>query len=568
MLGTEVDLYAAPEDVEGLVPKNIRIGFAFAELAEPYIQIQDVHKLPRWVSPGENLTLKWKVNGCTSVNDTHIQHGTLPNSVVDFNQTTQVLSGAGGFNGPIFSQNITMPEEKGLYYFTVYARVDQQYVQQASPEPDVEPQSFYVNARTNDSYSFSLAGRTITGNIDYYSKVMAVEVVHRHNTTINILEHPAVGTINDTMSLKWEILDTHEVLEQKVHYSDDRDTIKVNGLNTSSGIEHIWNGNELVYQIDIQLPSKWGYAFYQIEALTEDNVTAYSSIIKVMVEPAFKLTNITDSVFVLEKFEMTWRVIGTNQALNYTVEILSDQFDENSQVNTSDKIKGASGRFNQRFNAPSTGGTYYVRVKASIFDSRYDEDHSFVSNFVYLLVKDKIFVSDPNAVFDAENQTLSINDIRAVCTNASHGTITHQNTVTHEIIIVNSSNFGIFMAELKWSGSEWFVVIENLSNWSKEEYHVIASFWDGEHLGESVHIEGDSSEFEVIAKPDLPPERQSDDNEKTDDNNRIILIIIIIIVAIVGILGIFLRPRIEDDDFEDQDKTKDDEFKDTMNEIE
>ncbi|UCH90138.1 MAG: succinylglutamate desuccinylase/aspartoacylase family protein, partial [Thermoplasmata archaeon] len=69
-LGTEIDLYCSPGEVKGYIPKNIRLGFALAELAQPYIEFQNKSLIPDEVEPGKNLTLTWNIGGAMSIDQT------------------------------------------------------------------------------------------------------------------------------------------------------------------------------------------------------------------------------------------------------------------------------------------------------------------------------------------------------------------------------------------------------------------------------------------------------------------------------------------------------------------
>ncbi|RKX52441.1 MAG: hypothetical protein DRP25_02310 [Thermotoga sp.] len=186
MLGGREGVYSPGGPQDGYIPKNTRMALLLTDIAEPYIKIVDV---PHFAAPGQHISIKWEVWGALSTTETNIQWGTDPDPVHNYEWSTHVQSGGTAWQNVNYTQEIAMPTTPGVYYFVIRAKVDQNALQQNNPDPNIKPQSFWVNMRTNDSWSMSNNGNTLHGHTNWYSEVFTIVIGEDHNpptTTIKI----------------------------------------------------------------------------------------------------------------------------------------------------------------------------------------------------------------------------------------------------------------------------------------------------------------------------------------------------------------------------------------------
>lgn len=226
-LGGGADIYTPGGTEDGYVPKNIRIALVLTDIAQPYINITG--DIPSEALPGQNITFEWEVCGALNTTETNIQYGLDPDPVDIYSSTTQVLSGGTKWQNVLYSQNITMPSESGDYYFVIRAKVDNDTLNQTTPEPDIEPQSLYVNMRTNGSWSITNGENSMEGHVNWYSEVIHIKVKSTSKTfdllpgwdlitlpfsTEHTAESLAQNITNCTHVSKWNAslqeLETHE----------------------------------------------------------------------------------------------------------------------------------------------------------------------------------------------------------------------------------------------------------------------------------------------------------------------------------------------------------------------
>jgi len=564
-LGTEIDIYGPPGDVDGYIPKNIRMAYALAELAEPFISIQNRTGLPSRLEPGENLTVSWKVRGAVFVDQTNIQYGLPANPISNYNNTTVNQSGPGGITGTKFSQTIKMPEEEGIYKFVIRARVDQNYRDQFLPEPSVAPQSVYVNKRTNATWTYTNAGRTATGKLDYFSELFEVEIGAEPLNASVVFVDPYFDnyTVNQKSTLGWKVTGAGKILKQIVHLTRGSKDNFDNSIKISEGITEITSSNGTEYFVEFQLPSKWGEYFYMVEVRLESGLTIFSEILHELIYPALEITDYPRQAFIDDTITFKWNLEGTNDPWNMTLMLypagladveIDERYYEGSTI-------ASSGQYYMTVDAPGASGSYNFFIRSTYYDDINKTTISFQQQSpIEILIKDIIYVTSPTAVFNAYNRTLMVYGIFATCTNRSHGEITPDNTITHEVLIVNDEIEIIYFTDLIWSREGWYAVITHAGDWEEGRYYAIASFWDGEHLGESVRLSNDSSEFEITKVP----VRQDDHNETDDDGHNLALIIfitaaVIILGNTVGILVFYhysRKTRKDSENIEKEDEVK------------
>jgi len=167
------------------------------DIAQPYIWLlPETTPTDTVITLGENVTLKWQVNGCLVVDHTLVQWGTDPdpvsnstNSSTDYDAYAGMYAGGTGwdnaFDGTtspvIYTENITITEP-GEYYFVVKAQVDQIYKETLAPSEYGTNHSYLrlVKERVNDSYYEEINGtdglEIIQGQTWWYSPVIHVTV--------------------------------------------------------------------------------------------------------------------------------------------------------------------------------------------------------------------------------------------------------------------------------------------------------------------------------------------------------------------------------------------------------
>ena len=185
MLGGRAGVYSPGGPEDGYIPKNIRMALLLTDIAEPYIKIIDA---PRFAATGQPISIKWEVWGALSTTETNIQWGTDPDPIHNYEWTTPIQSGGTAWQNVNYTQEIIMPTTPGVYYFVVRAKVDQDTLQQNNPDPNVKPQSFWVNMRTNDSWSVSNNGNTLQGHTNWYSEIFTIAVGEDHNPPTTRIE--------------------------------------------------------------------------------------------------------------------------------------------------------------------------------------------------------------------------------------------------------------------------------------------------------------------------------------------------------------------------------------------
>jgi hypothetical protein len=96
---------------------------------------------------------------------------------------------------PAFAACATMPTTPGTYYVMARARVDQKWGNRPTiSDPNIDPQSHIVNARTKNSWTLSNNGRKIRAQINWYSVPIKVVVSSTAPTDPPVATQPPVTT--------------------------------------------------------------------------------------------------------------------------------------------------------------------------------------------------------------------------------------------------------------------------------------------------------------------------------------------------------------------------------------
>jgi hypothetical protein len=255
-----------PEIDIGLIPQNIRMALVLIDLTEPYLTWQNssTEPIPTTVEINNNITLNWFVNGSFSVTRTNIQYGTDPNPISNFNFSTEDLTGGSHWIGESFSQKLTLPSEPGDYYFVAHAVVDQIARIQNNPEPNVLPQSFFVNQRTNESWSVSNDGNSMKGKKDWYSRIIHIKVIGEMKNKIEIIKYTEPAHCNQYFNLSWHIKAIDSVNHTELYWGQDIDLINNSEFITlpSGSYNSITSNGATTYYANFTLPAHPGVYYF------------------------------------------------------------------------------------------------------------------------------------------------------------------------------------------------------------------------------------------------------------------------------------------------------------------
>lgn len=182
-LGGDADLLTPGGAEDGYIPKNVRIGLAAIDIAEPYILWPHRDQIPTQVAVGEEIHMQWQVRGCFEIDETRVRYGTDPDPRTTFSEESPAQSQTSGtpcFDSPTtWNATVSFPTA-GTYYLTPVARVDSSLLGQDSPAPSLPPQSWVVRSRTEDGFFFENAtdpGEVNTVQGQLYWGAEALEVV-------------------------------------------------------------------------------------------------------------------------------------------------------------------------------------------------------------------------------------------------------------------------------------------------------------------------------------------------------------------------------------------------------
>jgi hypothetical protein len=152
-LGGDADLLTPGGAEDGYVPKNIRIGLAAIDVAEPYVLWTNRDSLPSSVGVGEPIDVEWQVRGCFEVDETRVRFGEDADPRTHFDGQTAAQSDTAGdpcFDTPTaFAAEVTF-SSPGTFYLAPVARVDGNLLSQSDPNPDIASQSWIARARSED----------------------------------------------------------------------------------------------------------------------------------------------------------------------------------------------------------------------------------------------------------------------------------------------------------------------------------------------------------------------------------------------------------------------------------
>lgn len=411
-LGNSEGVYEPGGDNDGYIPKNIRMALVLTDTAQPYINWKNRDNIPGTAYPGQNITLAWEVMGAASVDQTQMlfddEYDGVAVETIDKYQTPQ-QSGRSGWYDDTFTEQITMPEEPGDYYFVVTATVDQNTQSQTSPEPAVEPQSLYVNLRTNESWSISNNGNSLEGQKVWYSETIKIKV--KQPGWMGTVRYPETAESQETIAINWWV------------FTDSRFNV-----NRS---EIFWGNNP-----------------------DPRNESEY-----------------------LGEGEVVWAHIdNVAKILNYTANITM----------------------------PVEPDNYYF-IANVIIEHRSNQSliYEFWSSVIMIEVLlppggFKLNVTTPVVQYIGNmTQQIDITGVSVTCPELYSEPLDDTLLEVHQFYIFNENNIVLKTGELSWNGHNWQAQDVKVSALPEDEYYVIGYFEHQYGNGSNVHINGDTSEFEV-----------------------------------------------------------------------
>lgn len=184
-LGGDASLLTSGGVEDGYVPKNVRVGLAAIDIAEPWVEWTNRDQIPSQVSLGSPVRVTWRVRGCFDVDDTHVRFGVDPDPRQVFSgqsASQQQTTGDPCFETPTtFSALVTFPNA-GTFHLTPVARVDGGLLAQPNPNPVVSAQSLVVRARNEEGLLVQnivdpAEVNTVVGQLFWGAEPVAIEVV-------------------------------------------------------------------------------------------------------------------------------------------------------------------------------------------------------------------------------------------------------------------------------------------------------------------------------------------------------------------------------------------------------
>ena len=221
-------------DKGGLIPQYIRMTLALIDMAEPYISVSKPSTI------GSKIRLSWKVWGCVTVDETKLNY--IPYSsdlIIDSHifknpelRSTPIKSGScrwGDFTE--FSEEL---ELSGDYLVFVSAVVDQDWILQDNPDPNLPPQSHIVKIRTTEDYHVTNGNWELKGGKIWKSEGIKLSFLQNSS-----YENSLYVTIYNTFSLQ-QVLGVLQISQSSsalsvIHLSGEVSYTNLHKLQLSTG---------------------------------------------------------------------------------------------------------------------------------------------------------------------------------------------------------------------------------------------------------------------------------------------------------------------------------------------
>jgi hypothetical protein len=571
LLGSSDEVFNPTSNI-GYIPKNIRMALVMLDLAEPYLAWNniDTQTTPITAEINSNITLSWFVNGSFSVDETEILFGPDPNPKKNYDDLSAAQTGFSHWKDQRFTETIVLPATPGDYYFVARAKVDQVSLIQASPEPNLPPQSYFVQQRTNDSWNESNNGNTIHGQQYWFSSIIHIQVINEQKNKIELLEYTQPAYCKESMNISWGITTESILNTTELYWGTDKDLIN----NTKTVYPGLRLGDENNYYSNFTLPTQPGVYYFAARMQLQNNQSSsleldiyWSEVFSIEVIPkipfdlkislpTINYINGHQQSVVLRDISVTNPDISpeplddTLMLENYiTIEMID--FESIAVVGTQQYIFQLDySSSNRLWHLPWVNistwdmGTYWVvchfRHKYGIGDS---ESAIAIDIKNWFNLTHIITVNQP-IVNTNQNQTksLDITNVTAWCSKESLGELESNEVSDNSYHIYDfSSDKLIQTGELEWSteNRSWHATNISLSNLTKGKYFVICKFEiTGIGYGESIHNPGDGTEFVI---DEVRDDGQTNDGQ--DTGFTAVLLAIIMILILIFLLLLFMLSK-------------------------
>ena len=558
----------------GFISQNIRMALVMIDLAEPYLTWSDSksNPIPNFAKTNNNITLSWYVNGSFSVSETNILYGMDPNPINNYQFNTKKLNGGSSWSGTSFSQNITLPDNPGDYYFVAHAKVDQQVLVQSTPEPNVHPQSFFASQRTNDSYNITIDDNWLEGKSDWYSPVIHIQVKEDMKNDVEIMEYTKPVICNRSFNITWEVTTDGFLNETKLYWGQTNDPMNTSEFIMIPDGKVIGPGDDSVskYYSNFTLPKRPGnYSFIAQIILkgnssnTSNELEFWSKIVQVEAIPEIPYTiavstpgieyidgdkqTLTLSMIVCESKTISDEPLNNSMMISHLTVIAG--FDPKTKTIDENKYFSYNllwSNKNQYWHLPTQNistwdpGWYLVYCK---FKHKYGSGQSNneinleLSN--WFILRHVVKVNTPTIqLVNNETEYLNILNVKPWCSKQQLGYLDNSEVINHsyEIYNLDSGNLAL-NGSLVWSSKDdaWSGIMIAIGDLNTGNYYVVTKFSvDNIGEGKNEHRAGDKTEFFIQASNNVT-------NDKKEDNILMggILLIIVAVILIIFVL-IFL----------------------------
>ncbi len=185
---TKDKLLCINEEVEGLIPKILRLSLALIDLLEPYINFQTKTDV-------NSVDITWIVGGAIKVDETFIVYDYVDdfkpiqqklkkvernsNILKMFKYKTKIQKGKAIWGEDFkdndrFKANLSFSKKKKILVFVIMAKVDQNWAKTENSEPMINPQTHIVNLRTNENYKAKNGKYVLIGQKYFFSELGVV----------------------------------------------------------------------------------------------------------------------------------------------------------------------------------------------------------------------------------------------------------------------------------------------------------------------------------------------------------------------------------------------------------
>jgi hypothetical protein len=544
---------------DGYVPKNIRMALLLTDLAKPYVEIVNKGEIPSSADEGTEVEIKWKVGGCLDVSSTRVLYGESADPINDHSGTTQIQSGGTLWADKIYSQKITMPVGQDKFSFVAEAQVDPALTNQDEPSPVVVQQSFYVNMRTNGSWSSANGDSVLTGSTKFYTSPMVIDIKEKSQpvgTHVEFITQDKTVSGTDQFEVAWRVqYDTGSEFSytqlqwgsdpdpgKNAEYLSDKFMLNDSYLNELDGTKRV-----LEFKITTEV-GKESLETHFIANAVVDGVKVWSTKLMISLSAQIIIDSVTQVPRLNGTFELEWHISGVSQ-VQYTRALLSHY----PKVQTTyHKELGNFTQYQQSFSVkykmPIRSGPYYYLIEARV------GNRTVTSQEAGFIIGPELFIRTPDVELKSETTEsfiLTIRNVTVLSSQPGVGYVEDHESSAQYFIIFNEEGEDINEGLLEYDPLTLTWGIENIHIRDLEpgNYYVVCKFGTDSVVNQSAHEPGDSSEFTI-------PEPSKEDGEDGEKKGTMIWVIVVLVAA--GLLAcivfiVYKSKQIESEPLEEEE---------------